>query len=91
MKSPLKFGSAQEMQVGAGAWLKIFLKSLVCLLSKVEVHLTPIYKKEGDIQNHTNCCGNKLISHTMKLWERVIEHRLIHETTISESNLVKEC
>lgn len=62
---------------------QIFLKSLVCLVSKLEVHLTPIYKKEGDIQNYTNCCGSKLIIHTMKLWERVIEHRLIHETTIS--------
>lgn len=50
---------------------------------KLEVRLTPIYKKEGDIQNYTNCCGSKLIIHTMKLWERVIEHRLIHETTIS--------
>ena len=25
------------------------------------------------------------MSHNMKLWERVIEHRLRHETTISEN------
>ena len=25
------------------------------------------------------------MSHTMKLWKRVIEHRLRHETTISEN------
>ena len=36
----------------------------------------PIYKNKGD----TQCCGNyrviKLISHTMKIWERIIEARL---------------
>ena len=38
--------------------------------------LVPIFKNKGDIQ----CCGNyrgiKLMSHTMKLWERVVERRL---------------
>ena len=38
--------------------------------------LIPIYKNKGDAQ----CCGNyrgiKLMSHTMKLWERIIEARL---------------
>ena len=38
--------------------------------------LVPIYKNKGDIQNYTNYWGIKLISHTMKLCERVIEHRL---------------
>ena len=38
--------------------------------------LIPIYKNKGDAQ----CCGNyrgiKLMSHTMKVWERIIETRL---------------
>ena len=38
--------------------------------------LVPIYKNKGDIQSYTNYRRIKLMSHTMKLWERVIEHRL---------------
>ena len=38
--------------------------------------LVPIYKNKGDIQSCTNYRGIKLMSHTMKLWERVIEQRL---------------
>ena len=38
--------------------------------------LVPIYKNKGDIQSCTNYRGIKLMSYTMKLWERVIEHRL---------------
>jgi hypothetical protein len=38
--------------------------------------LVPIFKNKGDIQSCTNNRGIKLMSHTMKLWERVIEHRL---------------
>ena len=38
--------------------------------------LVPIYKNKGDIQSCTNYREIKLMSHTMKLWERVIEHRL---------------
>ena len=38
--------------------------------------LIPIYKNKGDAQ----CCGNyrgiKLMNHTMKVWERIIETRL---------------
>ena len=38
--------------------------------------LVPIYKNKGDIQNCSNYRGIKLMSHSMKLWERVIEARL---------------
>jgi hypothetical protein len=38
--------------------------------------LVPIFKNKGDIQSCTNYRGIKLMSHTMKLWEKVIEHRL---------------
>ena len=38
--------------------------------------LVPIYRNKDDVQNCMNYRGIKLMSHTMKLWERVIEHRL---------------
>jgi len=36
----------------------------------------PLYKNRGDIQDCDNFRGIKLLSHTMKLWERVIVRRL---------------
>ena len=46
--------------------------------------LIPIYKNKGDAQ----CCGNyrviKLMSHTMKIWERIIKARLRDRVEISE-------
>ncbi|KAL5168243.1 LINE-1 retrotransposable element ORF2 protein [Glycine soja] len=47
--------------------------------------LVPIYKNKGDIQNCANYRGIKLMSHTMKLWERVIERRLRKETQVTEN------
>ena len=45
--------------------------------------LVPIYKNKGDIQSCTNYREIKLMSHTMKLCERVIEHRLRGITRVS--------
>ena len=42
--------------------------------------LIPIYKNKGDVQVCENYRGIKLLSHTMKLWERVIEIRIRRET-----------
>ena len=46
--------------------------------------LIPIYKNKGD----TQCCGNyrgiKLMSHKMKVWERIIETRLRDRVEISK-------
>ena len=46
--------------------------------------LIPIYKNKVDVQ----CCGNyrgiKLMSHTMKVWERIIEARLKDSVEISK-------
>jgi Reverse transcriptase (RNA-dependent DNA polymerase) len=47
--------------------------------------LVPIFKNKGDIQSCTNYRGIKLMSHTMKLWERVIEHCLIKLITVSKN------
>ena len=45
--------------------------------------LVSIYKNKGEIQSCTNYRGIKLISHTMKLWERVVEQRQRGMTQIS--------
>ena len=47
--------------------------------------IIPIYKNKGDIQNCLNYRGIKLMSHTMKLWERVIEYHLRKITKVSEN------
>ena len=46
--------------------------------------LVPIFKNKGDVQSCGNYRGIKLLSHTMKLWERVVEARLRGEVTICE-------
>ena len=46
--------------------------------------IVPIFKEKGDIQDCGNYRGIKMISHTMKIWERVIDRRLREETTIGE-------
>ncbi|KAK3540385.1 hypothetical protein QTP70_030406 [Hemibagrus guttatus] len=38
--------------------------------------LVPIFKNKGDVQSCSNYRGIKLMSHTMKVWERVVEARL---------------
>ncbi|GJZ56551.1 retrovirus-related pol polyprotein LINE-1 [Tanacetum coccineum] len=45
----------------------------------------PIYKNKGDAQVCRNYRGIKLLGHTIKLWERVIERRLRRETSVSEN------
>ena len=46
--------------------------------------LVSLYKGKGDIKECENYWGIKLMSHTMKLRERVIEARLRKEMTIAE-------
>nr|GEU56072.1 integrator complex subunit 11 [Tanacetum cinerariifolium] len=45
----------------------------------------PVYNNKGDAQACSNYKGIKLLSHTMKLWERVIERRLRRESRVSEN------
>ena len=47
--------------------------------------IIPLYKNQGDAQNCNNYKGIKLLSHTMKLWERVIEGRLRKIVEISSN------
>ena len=46
--------------------------------------ITPIYKQKGDHLECNNFRGIKLLSHTLKLWERVVESRLRKMVNISE-------
>ena len=46
--------------------------------------LIPIFKNKGEVQSCSNYRGIKWISHTMKLWERVVERRLRSELTFRE-------
>ncbi len=47
--------------------------------------LIRLFKNKGDIQNCANYRGIKLMCHTMKLWERVIETRLRQDTSIMKN------
>ncbi|XP_049369420.1 uncharacterized protein LOC125834308 [Solanum verrucosum] len=47
--------------------------------------MVPLYKNKGDIQNCNNYRGIKLLSHTMKIWERVVEIRVRRGVSISEN------
>ncbi|KAK3524132.1 hypothetical protein QTP70_018031, partial [Hemibagrus guttatus] len=46
--------------------------------------LVPIFKNKGDMQSCSNYRGMKLMSHTMKLWKRVVEARLRKVVEICE-------
>nr|GEU68438.1 retrovirus-related Pol polyprotein LINE-1 [Tanacetum cinerariifolium] len=70
--------------------------NLTCLFNKIfssakipdEWRLSeviPVYKNKGDAQACSNYRGIKLLSHTMKLWERVIERRLRRESRVLEN------
>ena len=47
--------------------------------------MIPLYKNKGDIQSCNNYRGIKLLSHSMKIWKRVVEVRLRRIVSISEN------
>ena len=47
--------------------------------------IIPLYKNKADVQDCNNYRCIKLLSHTIKLWERVIEGRSRKEISISEN------
>ena len=46
--------------------------------------LVPIYKEKGDVQECQNYRGIKLLSHTMKIWERIVNKRVRGEVEVAE-------
>ena len=49
--------------------------------------LVPIYKNKGDIMECGSFRGIKLMSHTMKTWERIVDHRIRSEVVISQGTV----
>ncbi|XP_019259281.1 PREDICTED: uncharacterized protein LOC109237425 [Nicotiana attenuata] len=47
--------------------------------------MIPLYKKKGDIQNCNNYRGIKLLSHTMKVLDRVVEAKVRRSVSIFEN------
>jgi hypothetical protein len=47
--------------------------------------LVLIFKNKGDVQSCTNYRGIKLMSHTMKLWERILKHCLRGVTNVTKN------
>ncbi|VFQ93984.1 unnamed protein product, partial [Cuscuta campestris] len=76
---------------GRGAW--VWLTKLFNVIFRTarmpdewrESLLVPLFKGKGDIQSCENYRGIKLLSHTMKVWERVIEFRVRKGVCISEN------
>ena len=50
--------------------------------------MVPIFKGKGDVLECNNYRCIKLMSHKMKLWERMIEARLREITKIADNQLV---
>ena len=46
--------------------------------------LIPIFKNKGDAQCCSNYGGIKLMSHTMKMWERVVDGRIRQKVQLSQ-------
>ena len=46
--------------------------------------LVPIYKEKKDVQECQNYRGIKLLSHTMKIWERIVDKRVRGEVEVAE-------
>ena len=61
-------------------------EGLTPAINRKEVEVALKGMKQGDIQECGNYTGIKMISHTMKIWERVIDRRLREETTIGEEH-----
>ena len=47
--------------------------------------MVPILKGKGDVLECNNYSGIKLMSHTLKIWERMIEARLGEITNIADN------
>ncbi|CAK1595248.1 unnamed protein product [Parnassius mnemosyne] len=48
-------------------------------------YLVPFYKNKGDVSDCGNYRGIKLTSHTLKLWERILNNRLCQLVSISDN------
>ena len=72
--------------------IKMLCKLFNCIMNTEQMPsdwrqsiLIPIFKGKGDIQECKNYRGIKLLSHTLKIWERVVDRRMRQCTHIHES------
>ena len=76
-------------------WLtKVFNKIIVTRKIPKEWRrsiLVPIYKNKVDFQSCNNYREIKLMSHTMKLWKRVIEHCWLSKYKDKGSKIFLDC
>ena len=87
----MKYGKAvgaDEIPAEAWTYLGNFGIKMLCKLFNCIMHteqmpsawrqsiLIPIFKGKGDTQECKNYRGIKLISHTFKIWERVVDRRI---------------
>ena len=77
-------------EIPAEAWtylgtfgIKMLCKLFNCIMNTEQMPsawrhsiLIPIFKGKGDIQECNNYRGIKLLSHTSKIWERVVDRRI---------------
>jgi len=47
--------------------------------------MVPIFKGKGDVQECKNYKSIKLMSHNMKIWEKIIDKRIKSETSVSRN------
>ena len=52
-----------------------------------ESTLIPIFKEKGDVQAYENYRGIKLVSHTLKLFERIMDGRIRQEVNIGKQQM----
>ena len=64
-------------------FLNIILKTATMPQEWIYSTIILLYKNKGDAQNCNNHRSIKLLSHTMKFWERAIEGKLRTGTKIS--------
>jgi hypothetical protein len=62
----------------------------ICRVNKMPTEWTksiliPLHKNKENVQNCANYREIKLISHTIKLWKRVVEHKLRRIIKISDN------
>ena len=74
--------------------IKMLCKLFNCIMNTEQMPsewrqsiLIPIFKGKGDIQECQNYRGIKLLSHTFKIWESVLDRRIRQCTNIHESQI----
>ena len=58
------------------------------IVEAIRIRILSIFKNKGNVQDCSNYRGIKLMSHSMKIWEGVVEATLRREVTIVSSSMV---